>query len=200
MAKMTNHLPADVPNDLMWLPGMTTVAEPETYSFASPYNDYAVVVSGSGFAYDGNGNPTGGTYDKIAVYTDAAMTTLLAEINGLASPLANYNANHVDDLAAAGVVADTPVGAFGNDTFVFAAGYGNEMMMDGSAQARGQHETLDFAAFNYADAGNDVSFNILADVLSHRSEAVVHFDADVVTPVGFDIAGGEASVIGGIFE
>ena len=195
MATMITYLPFDGPNDILWLEGSATVADANTYSFINPYNDNIVVVTGQDFVFDANNNPVGGTYSTIQMYTDASLTTLVATVTGLNSALATFNGNYIDDLAAAGIIADTPAGGFGIDTFVFTSGLGDD--------AATSHDTLDFAAFNYtaADAGHDVSFNVLVDVLNSHGDVPVHFDADAITPIdAYGVGNIAVGATDGIFE
>lgn len=195
MATMTTHLPFDGPNDVLWLAGPATIADAGTYSFVSPSNGNTIVVTGHDFVFDDNNNPIGGTYTTIQMYTDSSLTTLVATVAGLNSGLATFSDNYIDDLAAAGVMADTSAGSFGIDTFVFTSGLGNDAAIS--------DDTLDFAAFNSsaADAGHDVSFNVLVDVLNSQGDVPVHFDADAITPSDAYGVGSIAVGAGdGIFE
>ncbi len=129
------------------------------------------------------------------MYTDASLATLVATVTGLNNALATFSGNYIDDLAAAGVIADTPASSFGIDTFVFTSGVGNDAAIS--------DDTLDFAAFNSSavDAGHEVSFNVLVDVLNSQGHVPVHFDANAITPT--DAYGVSNIAVGagdGIFE
>lgn len=162
MAIVTTHRALEAPNDVMWLTGPTLVADAETYSFASPFDDYVVVVSGSDFTYDETGQPVGGTYHSIEMFADPELRTLISQIYGLESSLATFSSNYIDDLAAAGVVAETPTGSFGSDTFVFTP------VASGQGTADNLFDTIEFAAFTPQpfEAGDEVGFHIQADVLA----------------------------------
>jgi len=195
MATMTTYLPLDGPNDVLWLAGPATVADADTYSFVNPYNGNTVVVTGKDFVFDENKDPIGGTYTTIQMYTDASLATLVATVTDLNSALATFSGNYIDDLAAAGVIADTPAGDFGTDTFVFTSGVGSD--------AATSDDTLDFAAFNLSavDAGYDVSFNVLIDVLNSQGHVPVHFDANAITPTdAYGVSNIAVAAGDGIFE
>lgn len=162
MASVKIHQVLDAPNDIMWLTGPTLVADTDRFGFSSPVGDYVVVVSGRDFTYDAAGRPTGGVYNSIEMFADPELRTAIAQIYGLESPLATFSANYIDDLAAAGIVADTPAGSFGSDTFVFTS-----VGSDGVA-ASAAFDTIEFAAFTppvAADGFDDVAFHVPADVL-----------------------------------
>ncbi|WP_423770594.1 peroxidase family protein [Pseudomonas sp. NLJ1] len=101
-----------------------------------------------------------------------------------------------NDTVVGGAGNDTMMATDGNDVFQFAAGFGNDLIINFDAVAQGGQDRMDIAAFNItaatfaanvtvADVGNDTLVSIGTDTIRLVGVA----DATTVTAADFNLAG-----------
>src|SRR5262245_43363850 len=137
MASYTHNVTA-VPSGIQWydvtIIDNSPVSATSTILVLSNSDGTVTRIQGTGFTYDGSGNPTGGTVTSIDRSNDAAGTTIYETVTGLSLSLVSLSSTGgVGNREAFALIfsgADTFNGFAGNDLFV--GGPGGDSFLGGN--------------------------------------------------------------------